>query len=93
MLPLGLLLVFLPITFVSALSIGLRPLLGPTATWLIVGLLIGRTSGWAGTVLGTVLGWQFFWLENSIVVIAAAVTVTNLYVQGGMRVKHVAWFA
>lgn len=91
--PMGLLLIFLLLTFMSALSIGLRPLMGPTATWLIVGLLIGANVLLAGSMLGTVLGWQIFWLENSVVVIAAAVTVSNLYVQGGMRVKHVAWFA
>ena len=44
-------------------------------------------------MLGTVLGWQICWLVNSVVIIFAAVTVANLYVQGGMRVKHVAWFA
>ena len=36
-LPLLPLLIFLGITFASALSMGLRPLLGPTVTWLIVG--------------------------------------------------------
>ena len=72
---------------------GLRPMMGPTATWLIVGFLIGANVMLARPMLGTVLGWQIFWVENSVVVIAAAVTVANLYVQGGMRVKHVAWFA
>jgi hypothetical protein len=92
-LPMVALLIFLVITFMSALSIGLRPLLGPTATWLIVGFLVGVNVLMAGSMLGTVLGWQLFWLENSVVVIAAAVSVSNLYVQGGMRVRHVAWFA
>jgi hypothetical protein len=45
------------------------------------------------TILGTVLGWQIFWVENSAIVVLAAVTVANLYIQGGMRLEHVAWFA
>ncbi len=92
-LPLLPLLIFLGITFTSALSIGLRPLLSPTATWVVVGTLVGANIYLAGAMLGTVGGWQLFWLENSVVVIAAAVTVANLYVQGGMRLRHVAWFA
>ena len=44
-------------------------------------------------LLGTVLGWQFFWAENSVIVLLAAISVANLYVQGGMKLKHVAWFA
>src|SRR5262249_49122697 len=31
--------------------------------------------------------------ENSIVVLLAAISVANLYVQGGMKLRHVAWFA
>jgi hypothetical protein len=92
-LPLTPLLVVLGITFVSALSMGLRPLMNPTVTWLSVGLLVGLNVWMARNLRGTVFGWQLFWLENSIVIMVAAVTVANLYVQGGMRVKHVAWFA
>lgn len=91
-LPLQPLVVFLGVTFVSALSIGLRPLLSPTLTWLVVGLLVGANIWMTRALLGTVGGWQIFWLENSILVIAAAVSVANLYVQGGMRLKHVAVF-
>lgn len=92
-LPLLPLLVFLGITFASALSMGLRPLLGPSVTWLSVGLLIGINIYLTRTMLGTVVGWQIWWLVNSMMIILAAVTVANLYVQGGMRVKHIAWFA
>jgi len=56
-LPMGVLLIFLLITFMSALSIGLRPMMGPTATWLIVGFLVGSNVMLAGSMLGTVLGW------------------------------------
>lgn len=92
-LPLTPLIIALGITFASALSIGLRPLLGPTLTWIAVGLLIGINIWMTRTILGTVLGWQLFWLENSIIVVLAAVAVSNLYVQGGMSLRHVAWFA
>jgi len=92
-LPLTPLIIALGITFASALSMGLRPLLGPGRTWIVVGILIGTNIWMARTMLGTVLGWQLFWLENSVIVIVAAATVANLYVQGGMRLRHVAWFA
>jgi len=59
----------------------------------VVGLLIGLNIWLTRNMLGTVLGWQIWWLVNSAMIIAAAVTVSNLYVQGGMRVKHIAWFA
>ena len=92
-LPLTLLIIALGITFASALAMGLRPVLGPTWTWIAIGLLMGVNIWLARTALGTVLGWQIFWVENSIIIILAAVSVANLYVQGGMRLKHVAWFA
>ncbi len=34
-----------------------------------------------------------FWTENSLIVVLAAISVANLYVQGGMQLRHVAWFA
>jgi hypothetical protein len=92
-LPRWLLTSFLVLTFVSALSFGLRPLLPPLAVWLVVGVLLGLNL-WLGTnALGTVGGWQLFWAENDVIVVLAAVFVANLYVQGGMGLKHVAWFA
>ena len=84
---------FLSITFASALSIGLRPLLSPGALWLTVGTLIGASIWLSRTMLGTVWGWQLSWLEGDLLVVLAAVAVANLYVQGGMRLKHVSWFA
>lgn len=83
----------LGVTFVSALSIGLRPLLRPTALWLTVGTLVGADIWMGNNLLGTVHGWQAYWAENSLVVLLAAVLVANLYVQGGMKLQHVAWFA
>jgi hypothetical protein len=92
-LPQPLITALLTLTFCSALSIGLRPLLRPAALWLTVGGLVGLNIWMGRTLLGTVLGWQLFWTENSIIVLLAAISVTNLYVQGGMKLKHVAGFA
>lgn len=92
-LPRWLLLTFLTITFLSAISIGLRPLMSPARVWLTVGVLIGLNFWMGRNLLGTVLGWQLFWLETSGIVLLAAISVTNLYVQGGMKLKHVALFA
>src|SRR4051812_31599738 len=92
-LPRWLLTAFLVLTFCAALSFGLRPLLPPGRMWLLIGGLLGLNL-WLGTnLLGTVLGWQLFWAENDVVVLLAAVFVANLYVQGGMRLSHVACFA
>lgn len=83
----------LVLTFMSALSIGLQPLLSPLRMWLVIGLLIGADL-WCGQhLLGTVVGWQVFWTENSLIVLLAGISVANLYVQGGMQLRHVAWFA
>jgi hypothetical protein len=83
----------LAITFTASLSIGLRPLMSPGRMWLVIGLLIGADIFMGRTLLGTVAGWQVFWAEDSAVVLIGAVSVANLYVQGGMRLRHVAWFA
>jgi hypothetical protein len=84
---------FLSITFASALSIGLRPVLRPIPLWILVGTLIGTNIWLNRTMLGTVYGWQLTWLEGDISVLIAAVSVSNLYVQGGMKLKHVSGFA
>ncbi|GAB1513113.1 hypothetical protein [Actinophytocola sp. KF-1] len=83
----------LVLTFMSALSIGLQPLLRPRPMWLLIGLLIGADLWFGQRLLGTVVGWQVFWTENSLIVLIAAISVANLYVQGGMQLRHVAWFA
>jgi hypothetical protein len=83
----------LGLTFVTSLSIGYRPLVGPTTLWLGIGVLVGVNLWLGRTMLGTVHGWQAFWAEGDIIVLLGAVAVANLYVQGGMRLRHVAWFA
>ncbi len=84
---------FLILTFSASLSIGYRPLLSRGKLWFGIGLLIGLNIWMTRTLLGTVLGWQIYWVENSVIIMLGAVAVANLYVQGGMRLKHVAWFA
>src|SRR6266508_751569 len=85
--------IFLVITFVSALSIGYRPVLPRAVLWPAIGLLIGTNIVVARNLLGTTRGWQLYWALTSVAVLFAAVAVANLYIQGGMRLRHVAWFA
>jgi hypothetical protein len=84
---------FLAVTFAASLSIGYRQLIRPGLLWLGIGLLLGANIYESHFMMGTVLGWQVWWLELDILVVAGAVSVSNLYVQGGMRLKHVAYFA
>jgi hypothetical protein len=83
----------LVITFSAALSIGFRPVLSPTALWLGIGALVGADLWMGQRMINDVGNWQFVWGENSIVVLLAAISLANLYVQGGMQLRHVAWFA
>jgi hypothetical protein len=91
--PQWLLTVFLTITFVASMSIGYRPVLGRARLWLVIGTLLALNYYLARTMLGTVVGWQLFWAENSVIVALGAIAVANLYVQGGMRLQHVCYFA
>jgi hypothetical protein len=84
---------FLVVTFVASLSIGYRPVLPAGLLWPAIGLLIGFNIWVARTSLGTVGGWQLYWAETSVIVLLGASAVANLYVQGGMQLRHVAWFA
>jgi hypothetical protein len=92
-LPNWLITILLTLTFSSGLYIGYRQLLGATRTWLGIGLLIGLNIYTSDHLLGTTLGWQLWWLELSVMVGLGAVAVANLYVQGGMRLQHVAWLS
>lgn len=85
--------VILTVTFAAALSIGFRPVLTPTRLWLGIGVLIGADLWMGKRMIDNVSNWHFVWAENSIVVLLAAISVANLYVQGGMQLRHVAWFA
>jgi hypothetical protein len=83
---------FLALTFAASLSIGYRPVLGAGPVWCGLGALIGANIWESHTMLGTVVGWQVWWAELDILVVLGAIAVANLYVQGGMRLQHVAWF-
>jgi hypothetical protein len=83
----------LVLTFTSSLYIGYRPVLGRTRAWLGIGLLIGLNIWTSHHLMGTTAGWQLWWTELSILVGLGSVAVANLYVQGGMKLQYVAWFA
>jgi len=83
---------FLALTFMASLSIGFQTLLNPWALWGGIGGLLGLNIWLGNNALGTIAGWQVFWLENDILVFLGAISVANLYIQGGMRMRHVAWF-
>jgi hypothetical protein len=83
----------LVITYMAALSSGFHPVFKPVQLWIFIGVLIGGDLWLGQHALGTVIGWQVFWTENSLIVVLAAISVANLYVQGGMQLRHVAWFA
>ncbi len=84
--------ILLLLTFVSALSIGLRPLLPPAAMWSFIGLLLASEIWVARTMLGTQRGWQLYWILTDLMVLLAAIAVANLFVQGGMRMMHASCF-
>lgn len=83
---------FLCVTFAGSLSFGYRPVLRPALVWPLIGLLLGANIYESHRMMGTVLGWQVWWFELDILVIAAVVAVANLYIQGGMRLQHVMYF-
>ena len=92
-LPVPFVTVLLCITFASALYIGYRPLLGPVGIWAGIGLLIGFDIWSSNHVMGTIAGWQLWYSEQSIIVLLGAIAVCNLYLQGGMKLRHVAWLS
>jgi hypothetical protein len=83
---------FLALTFAGALSIGYRQVWGGGRVWLGIGLLLGANLWASSNLMGSTAGWQLWWVELDLMVGLAAVAVANLYVQGGMKLKHVAWF-
>ena len=83
----------LVITFASSLFIGYRPVLGVTGAWLGIGLLIGLNIWTSHHLMGTTGGWQLWWAELSVLVGLGSIAVANLYVQGGMKLRYVAWLS
>jgi len=84
---------FLIVTFSSALAIGLRPILAARYRRVLIPALIGTEILVTYTLLGTSQGLKLYWVLTSTIVLLAAVSVSNLYVQGGLRIRQVAWFA
>ena len=70
----------LVVTFTSSLYIGYRQLLGTAWVWLGIGLLIGLNIWTSNNLLGSVGGWQLWWVELSVLVVLGAVAISNLYV-------------
>src|SRR5581483_6127716 len=81
------------LTFSSALYMSLRPFLRPRYLWPLIIFLVGSNIVVTRTLMGTTQGWQIYWVLNNIIVLAAVIGVSNLYVQGGMRLRQVAWFS
>lgn len=84
---------FLILTFGSALAIGLRPIMPARYRRVLIPTLIGAEIVVTYTVLGAPRGLQLYWVLTSAIVLVAAMGVSNLYVQGGLRLRQVAWFA
>lgn len=84
---------FLVLTFASALGIGLRPLLAARYRRVLIPALIGSEIVVTYALLGTANGLKLYWVLTSTIVLIAAMSVSNLYVQGGLRIRQVAGLA
>ncbi|MGK5552109.1 hypothetical protein ACSNOI_10885 [Actinomadura kijaniata] len=80
----------LALVFAGGLTVGYQPVVGRTPVrWaLIVALLAADLAG--HRLLGA--DSPVYWLANSAIVGLIVVSATNLNVQGGMRLRHIAWF-
>lgn len=83
----------LVVTFVSALYLALRPFLPPRYLWPLLAILMVANILITENLLGTQEGWQAYWVLTSAIVLTASVGVANLYVQGGMSLRQIAWFS
>lgn len=83
---------FLIVTFGSALGIGLRPMLPARYRRVFIPALIGGEILVTETMFGTPRGLELYWVLTSVIVLIAAMGVSNLYVQGGLRLRQIAWF-
>jgi plastocyanin len=83
---------FLVVTFLSALTIGLRPLFATRTLLVAVPVMLIANLAITRGMDGLGGGLQVYWVSTSIIVAIAAVGVANLYVQGGLELRHIAWF-
>jgi hypothetical protein len=93
LLPYWLVTCILTVTFSSALYIGYCQVLGRGKTWLCIGLLIGLNIYNTRFLMGSTAGWQLYWAELDILVMCGSIAIANLYVQGGMKLRYVAWLS
>jgi plastocyanin len=91
-LPPGVLTAFIVVTFLSALSIALRPLFASRALWVAIPLVLTADIVVTRSMDHMRGGLQLYWLLTSAVVLMAAVGVSNLYVQGGLELRQIAHF-
>jgi len=65
------------------------------ARWrrVLIPSVIGAEIVVTYTLLGTRRGVELYWVLTSVIVLVAAMGVSNLYVQGGLRLRQIAWFA
>jgi len=92
-LPAGVLTGFLVLTFFSALMIALRPLFSARILLVAVPVLLAANLAVTRSMDDIAGGLQVYWVLTSVIVLVAAVGVANLYVQGGLQLRHIAWFA
>jgi plastocyanin len=91
-LPPGVLTAFLMLTFFSALMIALRPLASARLLLVAVPALLTANLAVTKAMDDLAAGLQVYWVLNSAIVVIAAVGVANLYVQGGLKLRQIAWF-
>ena len=83
---------FLVITFFSALLIALRPLAPARALWIAIPVLLCANIVVTSGIQEMRGGLQLYWVLTSLIVMLAAIGVANLYVQGGLGLRLIAWF-
>jgi plastocyanin len=90
--PAGVLTGFLVITFMSALMIALRPLVATRVLWIAIPVLLTANLLVTRSIAEIDGGLQIYWILTSIVVMIAAVGIANLYIQGGLVLRQIAYF-
>ena len=90
--PVGVLTGFLAVTFIAALMIALRPLVATRVLWIAVPALLIANILETRSMNDFAGGVQIYWVLTTLIVGIAAVGVANLYVQGGLQLRHIAWF-
>ncbi|MEU3312570.1 hypothetical protein ABZ743_07900 [Streptomyces sp. NPDC006662] len=80
----------LALAFAGGLSVGYQPVIGDgRLRWALIAALVASVFA-AHLAFGDTSA--PYWTANSCVVALVVVSATNINVQGGMRLKNVAWF-